>query len=80
MARIEGVPEGRVGLLLRFAYWFARRRFGRVPEPLTVVACHPWLSRGYGVFEFALERSRLVDERLKSLAEVKAATLIGCPF
>ena len=80
MARIEGVPDGQAGPLVRFAYWFSRRRFGKVPAPLTVVAHHPWLSRGYGVFEFALERSHLVGGRLKLLAEIKAATLIGCPF
>lgn len=41
MARIEGVPENKAGLAARFAYWFARRSFGKVPEPLTVVAHNP---------------------------------------
>ncbi len=80
MARIAGVPKRKTGLLGRFAYWFARRRFGKVPEPLTVVAHHAWLSRGYVLFELALDRSRLVDQRLKALAQLKAATLVGCPF
>jgi hypothetical protein len=35
---------------------------------------------GYGAFELALGRSRRVDDRLKDLAALKAATLIGCPF
>jgi len=30
--------------------------------------------------EFAFQRSRLVDGKLKALASIKAATLIGCPF
>ncbi len=80
MARIEGVPESRAGLGIRFSYWFARRRFGKIPEPLTVVAHHPWLSRGYVGFELAADRSRLVDTRLKALAQLKAAALIGCAF
>ncbi len=80
MARIQGVAENKAGLAARFAYWYARRGFGKIPEPLTVVAHHPWLSRGYAAMEFALQRSRLVDEKLKALASIKAATLIGCPF
>ena len=40
MARIEGIAEGKAGLLARLAYWFARRRVGKVPEPLRVYARH----------------------------------------
>ena len=80
MPRIEGVSQPKAGLLVRFAYWFSRRRYGQVPAPLTVIAHHPWLFRGYGAFEFAFDRSHLVDGRLKLLAQIKAAALIGCPF
>ena len=80
MARIEGVPEHRAGLLLRFAYRFAKRMVGKIPEPLTVAAHHGWIFRGYSAYEFTLGRARLVDRRLKVLAEIKAAALIGCPF
>ena len=80
MARIDGVPESKAGLLVRFAYWFSRRRLGRVPEPLAVAAHHPKILQAYGAYEFALERARLVDKRLKALAGIKAAALVGCPF
>jgi hypothetical protein len=80
VGRIEGVAENKAGPAARFAYWFARRSFGKIPEPLAVVAHHPWLSRGYGFMEFAFQRSRSVDDKLKALASVKVATLIGCPF
>ncbi len=80
MARIEGVPGRKAGLMVRLAYWYLRRRFGKVPQPLTVVAHHPKLFRGFARFEWTFERSRLVDARLKALAQIKAATLIGCPF
>ena len=80
MARIAGVPEHRAGLLMRFAYWFARRLVGKVPEPLAVVAHHRWIFRGYSAYEFALSRSHLMDRRLETLAGLKAAALIGCPF
>lgn len=80
MARIQGVPARRAGLMGRFAYWFSKRLFGKVAEPLTVTAHHRWILRGTSAYEFALGRARLVNLRLKALAEIKAATLIGCPF
>jgi len=80
MARIAGVPSRRAGLLVRFAYRLAERMFGKVPEPLTVAAHHAWIFRGYTGYEFALGRARRVDARLKALAELKAAALVGCPF
>src|SRR5206468_2028745 len=80
MARIAGVPPARAGLLVRFACRFATRMFGKVPEPLTVAAHHPWIFRGYTGYEFALGRARRVEPRLKALAGLKAAALVGCPF
>ena len=80
MKRIEGVPEREAGVLARFAYRFSRRRFGKVVEPLKVMAHHPRMLAGYGAFELVFDRSRLVDERLKSLAETKVAAMIGCEF
>jgi 4-carboxymuconolactone decarboxylase len=80
MTRIDKVPEREAGPIGRFAYALSRRRFGEVAEPLTVMAHHPRLLLGYGMFELALERSNLVDEHLKSLAALKAATMVGCEF
>ena len=80
MARIEGMPERKAGLLSRLAYRFSRRRFGKVAEPLMIFAHHPSLSKGNAIFELALQRARLLDAKLKGLASLKAATLIGCPF
>jgi len=80
MARIEGVSQRRAGLLARFGYWYARRWLGKVPEPLTVAAHHRWIFPAYTAYEFGLGRARLVDARLKALAGIKAAALVGCPF
>lgn len=35
---------------------------------------------GAGHFERALEKSRLVPAHVKSLAQVRASQMIGCPF
>jgi 4-carboxymuconolactone decarboxylase len=80
MTRIDKVPEREAGPFGRFAYGLSRRRFGEVAEPLTVMAYHPRLLLGYGMFELAFERLNLVDEHLKSLAVLKAATMVGCEF
>ena len=80
MSRIPGVSEQKANIFIRLAYWFSKKRVGKIVEPLAVAAHHPWIFRGYGAYEFALQRARLVDARLKALASIKAATLIGCPF
>ena len=80
MSRIPGVPEHKANIFVRFAYWLSKKRIGKVVEPLAVTAHHPWIFRGYGAYEFALERAHLVEGKLKALASIKAATLVGCPF
>ena len=80
MARIEGVPAGRGGLIVRFAYWFMRRRYGRVLGPGAVMAHQPHILQAAGAYEFMFERAHRVDKRLKQLASLKAAALIGCVF
>jgi AhpD family alkylhydroperoxidase len=80
VTRIVGVPEKDAGLLGRFAYRFSRRRFGKVPEPVRVTAHHRKVLLGMSAMELALDRSNLVDARLKKLAEMKVALVVGCEF
>jgi alkylhydroperoxidase family enzyme len=78
--RIEGIPEEKASLFVRFAYWFTRRKFGKLLQPVRVTAHHPRLLQGIGAYELALERSTRVPAALKELAAVRAALLVGCPF
>jgi AhpD family alkylhydroperoxidase len=80
MARIDPLPTSSSGFLVRFVYWLARRRFGRVPAPLGITAYHRWVLAAYATFEGAFERARAVEPRLKELAMIKVATEIGCRF
>ncbi len=80
MARIDPVPRERAGWLQRMSDWMARRRTGVSLEPINMLGHQPNLLFGYGMFELALERGKSVDAKLKQLAQLKAATLIGCPF
>lgn len=78
MTRIA--PVQRPGLLARISYWFARRRVGNVPEPLRFYAHSTPVLQAYGFFELFLERARRVDPKLKTLASIRAGSLVGCPW
>ena len=77
MSRLAGAPPRG---WLRFLYWAVRRRLGRDTEPLAVVAHQRTILKGVIGYELMLERARLVDQRLKVLASVKTASLVGCVF
>jgi hypothetical protein len=58
----------------------ARRKIGRVVLPIKIAAHHPRLLRSLGEMEAGQMAATSVDATLKSLASVKVAMLIGCPF
>ena len=78
MSRIQ--PRAPRGPFLRATYAECRRQYGKVPEPVAVTAHAPLLLAGYSAFEMATQRSRRVDARLKELAELKVAALVGCEW
>ena len=78
MERLAGVAPR--GPFLRLVWWFTRRRFGRIPGPLAVIAHQPRILQAVGAYELLLDRARLVDRRLKALASIKTASLVGCAF
>jgi 4-carboxymuconolactone decarboxylase len=88
MSRIAGVKTNKTGPLTRVILSVARRKTGqltgrrteRMIEPLEVYAHRPRLLIGYGMMEDATARLHRVDERLKVLAELKAATLTRCEY
>lgn len=79
-ARIAGVPEGTRDPVIRAAYRSSRRKTGAVVDPVRLFAHHKTLMAGYGAMEMAAERSHRVPERLKHLAELRAAMLAGCEW
>jgi len=80
MARIHGVPPERAGWLAWLAYRYSKRKLGKIAEPIAVAAHHPAILCGTGAFEVALERSHRLDPKLKTLAAIEAAAMVGCPF
>jgi hypothetical protein len=84
MARISGAPVNQGGLfhrwLVRIVYFLTQRKLGRVVMPVQIAAHHGKILWGYGQMEQSLMGSNLVDDKLKGLAQLRVATLIGCPF
>jgi AhpD family alkylhydroperoxidase len=78
-ARIRAV-ERSSNPVVRYVFRESRKRYGKVPVPFAVTAHHPPLLAGYGIFELATEHSHRMDERLKQLAELRAAQLAGCEW
>lgn len=84
MARLPGAPRNQGGLLRRLfvgiVYSLTQRRLGRLIMPVQVTAHHPKIFWGYIQMEQSQASSKLIDPRLKGLAELRVATLVGCPF
>jgi 4-carboxymuconolactone decarboxylase len=88
MSRIEGASPRQAGfpgrLLLRLARRKTKEITGRETAgmigPAEAYAHAPGLLLGYGMFEGATARLHRVPERLKLLAEMKAATLTSCEY
>ena len=84
MARINGAPSNQRGPLRRLfvslVYFLTRRRLGRVIMPIQVTAHHSKILWGYLQMEQSQMSSNLMDAKLKGLAELRVATLVGCPF
>jgi AhpD family alkylhydroperoxidase len=76
MARVEGKDN----LVTRAANKYVARTYGRPIGITNVIAQAPWNMIGWGTLEFGHDRSHKVEERLKALAEMKAATIAGCQF
>jgi len=74
------ISHRKGGLIARGSAWYARRVYGKVPEPVLVAAHNPAVLRGYVASEWELGRARRVDERLRALAEIKMGALVGCEY
>jgi hypothetical protein len=80
MSRIEGIAPARASWLVRVVYRMARKMFGQVPEPVAVNAHNAAIFRATVGYEYFLSKAKRTEERLKSLAALKAAAMVGCPF
>ena len=81
MARIPAVSPGEAGRLIRLSYWYAKRRFGEVPEPFAVSANHNKLFMAHLVAETAAGRaSKVLPTSVRDLAVYRVAWTVGCSW
>jgi hypothetical protein len=84
MARIAGASASQGSLFyrlfVRLVYAVTKKKLGRVVMPAQIMAHHGKILWGYGQMERSLAGTRLVDPKLKELAQLRVATLAGCPF
>jgi 4-carboxymuconolactone decarboxylase len=80
VSRVPGVRASDADPLVRAAYAYTRRQYGKVLEPLAVSAHSRPTMLGMAAFEVSLERSKRVPHRLKVLGELKAALMAGCDY
>jgi AhpD family alkylhydroperoxidase len=81
MPRISGIPTKDAGPLLRLLYRFARRRYGAVPEPMTVTAHHRKLLMAGGRHELAVQKaSKALPANVRELAVYRTAQQLGCSW
>lgn len=87
--RIEGRSGAKAGPFTRTLLWLGRRETSKLTgretttemiEPAAALAHTPGLLLGYGIFEMTVARAHRVPERLKVLAELKAAALTHCEW
>ncbi|HTY54421.1 MAG TPA: hypothetical protein VMB26_04445 [Candidatus Binataceae bacterium] len=78
--RIEGVSEERATRSIRALYDKFKQMFGHVIAPYSVMAHRPAILRAAAQMGRAMALSRAIDDKLKTLACIRAAQMIGCPF
>jgi AhpD family alkylhydroperoxidase len=81
MPRLQPAKPHGLDLIRRLTYRSARRMYGRETEPLQLIAHHRPLLMGLGAASTADSRfAHAVDERLKELARLRTAQLVGCEW
>jgi len=80
MSRIEGLKDSELGFIVRRIFKEAKKLRGAVPDPLRLMARSSgvlWAAIG---FELGIGRAKSLDDKLKSLASLKVASMVGCLF
>jgi alkylhydroperoxidase family enzyme len=80
MAHIPLVDQPR-GIIPRLSFRYAKRRFGRIVEPVAAAAHHPGVLIAVGALETTIQLGlKKLDPNLRWLAIQMAATSIGCSW
>lgn len=80
MARIDGVRDEEASFVQRRVFGVAAKQAGAVPDPLRIMAKSSGTMWGAGLFQMGFDRAQSVPARLKTLACLKVASMVGCVF
>ena len=80
MTRAIGVSDREAGLRTRFVFWLVKRRLGRLSLGVRIRARDPKLLEFAARMDMHTAASLTVPAKLKELAQIKVAILVGCPF
>lgn len=80
MSRIKGVRDDEAGFVTRSVFRIAAKQVGAVPEPLRIMARSGGVMWACGSFQLCLDRAKSLEPRIKELASLKAASMVGCVF
>jgi hypothetical protein len=80
MARIAGLESRETPFLMRLVFGRFRKLFGKDLTPYTIQARVPrvfWISI---IMEMLLGQRAQVSRRHRSIAQLRTASRVGCPF
>lgn len=78
--RTEGVRDDEAGLRTKLIFRRIKRRLGRIPLSSRIHARDPKLLNLNSKMSRHLAARGKVPARLKELAQLKVAVMVGCPF
>ena len=80
MARLQPAKPRGLDPVRRLIPWYTKRTYGRAIEPAGILAHHRKLMLGIAAAGMALERSSALPRRLRELAMLRSAQLVGCEW
>lgn len=80
MARVEGIDPSKTSFLMRQVFKKVRKLLGRDLTPQKIQARVPRVFWVNIVMEWLLGQKAGVPQRLRSLAALRTAERVGCPF
>jgi alkylhydroperoxidase family enzyme len=80
MSRTGGVQDHEAGPGTRLIFWLVKRFLGRVPVSSRIWARDPKLLKLAFRMNVHMARGGTLPAKLKELAQLKVAAMVGCPF
>jgi hypothetical protein len=79
-SRAKGVEKQEAGFFTKLVFWRIKRRQGHLPLTSRIRANDPKLLVLAELMNKYTAEHRLVSPKLKDLAQLKVAMMVGCPF